>query len=113
MKYILLSLVLLLNACGHTPEKEIVTNYVFVDVTCEELGKIAPIKTLPVEFVNGTDRKGNEVLGLRGDQYSNLSINSRRTIVYIVEQAKTINYYKACIENHNSTGLPNEERVPD
>jgi len=105
-------MLLLLVACGHTTEKEVITTYVFVNVTCEELGKIASINTFPVKFVNAIDRKGNEVLGLRGDQYSNLSINSSRTMLYIVEQTKAIEYYKKCIADHNATQL-NEEGQPE
>ena len=110
MKY--LFILLLLVGCGHTTEKEVVDNYIFVEVVCEDYGKIDPIRTLPVDFVNAKDREGNEVLGLRGEPYSNLSINSRRTIVYIVEQNKAIGYYSKCIADHNATQL-NEEGQPE
>lgn len=104
-------LLLFLIGCGHTQEQG--DNLVFVPtlVNCEDFGRIEPIKTLPVVFVSGTDRRGYEILGLRGDQYSNLAINSSETLRYIVEQKKESSYYKKCIEDHNSNAQ--KERGPD
>ena len=110
MKYLLILLSLFLVACGHTPEKEVVPFYLFADVVCEDFGHIAGINPLPVVFVQGTDTEGNQVLGLRGDMYSNLSINSADTLRYIIEQTKSIGYYKGCIRDHNAK--QNEEGSP-
>jgi hypothetical protein len=94
------TLLLLLVGCGSIPDPIFVP--VFTPVICEDYGHIRSIHPLPVIFVSGTDRQGNQILGLRGDQYSNLSLNSQETILYIKEQKKAISYYKSCIENHNS-----------
>ena len=102
MKYLLILLSLFLVACGHTPEKEVVPYFLFADVVCEDFGHITGINPLPVVFVSGTDRQGYQVLGLRGDMYSNLSINSADTLRYITEQKKAIGYYKKCISDHNA-----------
>lgn len=97
-----LFLLLFLTACGHTPEKEVITEFIYVDVVCEDFGHINGINPLPVIFVKGIDDKGYRVLGLRGDMYSNLAINSADTIRYILEQNKAIDYYKKCISDHNA-----------
>ena len=102
MKLLSLILLLFLVGCGHTVEKEVVPIYIYTKVTCENYGEIDPIKTLPIIFVNAVDKQGYQVVGLRGDQYSNLAINSRKTIVYIIEQSKAIDYYENCIANHNA-----------
>jgi hypothetical protein len=99
---------LLLVGCGHSIEKEYIEVPVFSPVVCENFGRIDQINTLPVVYVEAKDSKGNNVLGLRGDQYSNLAIIIRDTLRYIGEQKKAISYYKKCIEDHNSTPL-NEE----
>lgn len=111
MKLLLLSLILFLVSCGHTPEKVVVDNFIFVRVVCEDFGRIDPVEALPVVYVTGTDSDGNKVLGLRGDMYSNLAIVIRDTLRYIGEQNNSIDYYKQCIENHNSTTL-NDEGEP-
>ena len=102
MKLFTLSILLFLVGCGHNPFKVVVEVPVFVDVVCLDFGQITPIRPLPVVFVVGEDAQGNKVLGLRGDQYSNLSINSAETFRYVSEQKKAIGYYKKCIEDHNS-----------
>jgi hypothetical protein len=104
-------ILLFLVGCGHTPEKVVVEIPTFIPVVCQDFGTIASIRPLPVVFVGGTDTVGNQILGLRGDQYSNLAINSAETIRYIVEQKKAIGYYKKCISDHNETTL-NEEGSP-
>jgi hypothetical protein len=108
MRY--LFLLLFLVGCGHTPEEIVITSYVFVPVACEDFNPITPIRALPVKWVKGIDEQRNYVLGLRGDQYSNLAINSAETLRYITEQNKAIVYYKRCIEDHNSK--QNEEGEP-
>ena len=100
MKYIIF--LLLLAGCGHTPEVIVQTERVFVDVQCETLPRISPVEPLPVIFVQGITTDGNQVLGLRGDQYSNLAINSAEIIRYIQGQKASIEYYKKCIANHNA-----------
>lgn len=109
---LLLSLLLLFVGCTHTPEKEYITDYVFIPVVCEDFGRIDQVRSLPVKFVEADTSNGFKVLGLRGDMYSNLSIVIRDTLRYIGEQNKAIDYYKKCIEDHNSTTL-NEEGVPE
>jgi len=98
MKY-LIPLLLLLVGCGHTPpEPEII--YQVVQVNCK-YDKIDPIITFPVEWIVATDDNGFKVLGLRGDSYTNLTLNSDRTLSYIIEQNKAIGYYEKCIKDHN------------
>jgi hypothetical protein len=94
--------------CSHTPEKEYIEVPVFSPVVCPDFGRIEGVKALPVVFVKGTDDKGNIVLGLRGDMYSNLSIVIKDSLRYIGEQTKAINYYEKCIADHNAKAL-NEE----
>jgi hypothetical protein len=101
MKYLLI-LLLFLVGCGHTPDREIKLVPTPVLVACDPYGHIAAIHPLPVVFVIGEDEQGNKVLGLRGDQYSNLSINSASTLLYIIEQNKAIDYYVKCISDHNT-----------
>jgi hypothetical protein len=108
MKILLLSLSLLFVGCSHTPDKEIIEVPVFSPVVCEDFGRIEPVRALPVVFVQGIDNSGNQVLGLRGDQYSNLAIVIRDSLRYIKEQNKAISYYMKCIADHNATPL-NEE----
>lgn len=108
MRYLLLSLLLFISGCGSDPVKEYVEVPVFSPVVCPDFGRIEGVKALPVVFVKGIDDEGNIVLGLRGDQYSNLSIVIRDSMRYIREQKEAINYYEDCIENHNSTILENK-----
>lgn len=100
MKYLYI-LLLFLVGCGHTPERVVVVETVFAPVVCEEFNPIAGIKPLPVVFVQAVDNKGNQVLGLSGIFYSNLSINSADTLRYLKEQKSAISYYKKCILDHN------------
>lgn len=100
MKYLFLLLILLVG-CGHTPPPPD-PSPVAIEVNCEDYGQIEPVQVYPVKFVGATDREGNQVLGLRGDQYSNLALNIRGSIRYITEQKKVISYYKTCIDDHNS-----------
>ena len=111
MKYILI-LALFLSGCASVPEKEYVQVPVFSPVVCEDFGRIEGVRALPVVFVEAEDDEGFKVLGLRGDMYSNLSIIIRDSLRYIGEQKQAINYYEACIENHNSSGL-NTEKEPN
>ena len=110
MKYLLLSLSLLFVGCSHTPDKEYINVPVFSPVVCEDFGHIEGVRALPVIYVNAVDEDGYEVLGLRGDMYSNLSIVIRDTLRYIGEQDKAISYYEKCIADHNAT--QNEEGGP-
>lgn len=98
-------IILLLVGCGHTPDKEYIEVPVFVPVVCEDFGRIDSVEALPVVFVNAKDSKGNNVLGLRGDMYSNLSIVIRDTLRYIGEQKSKISYYEKCISDHNERPL--------
>jgi hypothetical protein len=112
MKLLLLILLLFVAGCAHTPTETVVDNYIFIPVECEDFGRIESVKRLPVEYVKAKTDDGFNVLGLRGDMYSNLSIIIRDTLRYIGEQDKAIDYYKKCIERHNSTTI-NEEGVPE
>lgn len=111
MKYLLLFSLLLLASCGHTPEKVIVTDYVLIPIECEDFGQIEPVRALPVVFVQARTEDGFNVLGLRGDMYSNLSIVMKDTLRYIGAQNEAISYYKKCISDHNEIDL-NEEGEP-
>ena len=111
MKWLLLCISLFLIGCQHTPEKIVTTNYVLIKVECQDFGRIDPVDTLPVIFVNARTDDGYNVLGLRGDMYSNLAINIDEALRYITEQKMSIAYYKACIERHNSIKL-NDEGEP-
>ena len=112
MKLLLLTLLLFVVGCSHTPEIIIVDNYVFIPVQCEDFGRIEPVRALPVVFVPAKTGDGFNALGLRGDMYSNLSIIIRDTLRFIGAQDKAIDYYRGCIERHNSITL-NEEGVPE
>ena len=108
MKYLLILLMLFLVGCGHTPEKIVVTEYVLVDVVCPDYAGVEGIKPLPVVFVEGNTEDGYKVLGLRGDMYSNLSINSAEVMRYIKEQKLAIGYYRKCIADHNALQIEGE-----
>lgn len=111
MKWLLLLLSLALVGCVHTPKTVYVNKYVLIPVECEDFGRIDGIRPLPVKFVKATTEDGYTVLGLRGDMYSNLSIVFADTSRYLEEQMKAIDYYKNCIEVHNSIEL-NEKGEP-
>jgi hypothetical protein len=102
MKSLLSILFVFLIGCGHTPEEIVISVPYYVPVVCEDFGHITGVKPLPVGWVNAIDTEGFQVLGLRGDMYSNLSINSAEALRYIIEQKKAIDYYKKCIWDHNS-----------
>lgn len=104
-------ILLFLVGCGHTPDKEIELVPVFSPVVCEDFGRLESIQPLPVVFVNAKTTDGFQVLGLRGDSYSNLAINSADTLRYIIEQKGEISYLENCIENHNSKA--NEKGPPE
>jgi len=108
MKYLLILLMLFLVGCGHTPEKIVVTEYVLVDVECPDYSGISGIRPLPVVFVEGNTNDGYKVLGLRGNMYSNLSINSAEVMRYIKEQKLAIGYYRKCIADHNALQIEGE-----
>jgi hypothetical protein len=105
MKYLLLLLFVFLAGCGHTREKEYIEVPVFSPVVCENFGQIEPVDIFPVQFVQAQDSEGNQVLGLRGDQYSNLALIIKDTLRYIKEQKKVISYYEKCIADHNAKAL--------
>lgn len=110
MKLFMLIPLLFLVGCGHTIEKEVIISYVYTKVVCEEVNSIDPIRPLPVIFVSGVDRTGNQVLGLRGDQYSNLTVNGQNIKRYIIGQTDAIVYYETCIVDHNAEqDVKNEE----
>jgi hypothetical protein len=111
MKWLSLFMLLFLVGCQHTPKKVVVDNYVLIKVECEDFGRIDPVDALPVVFVNAKTDEGFNVLGLRGDMYSNLAITIRETLRYIEEQKTAIDYYKGCIARHNAITL-NEEGEP-
>ena len=111
MKWLSLILLLFIFGCGHNPEKVIVDNYVLIKVECEDFGQIEPVDALPVVFVNAKTEDGYNVLGLRGDMYSNLSILFAEMTRYITQQKTAIDNYEGCIERHNSIEL-NEEGEP-
>lgn len=110
MKYLLYLSLLIFVGCASDPEIEYVNVPVFSPVVCEDFGRIEGVRALPVVFVKGVDNEGNNVLGLRGDMYSNLSIVIKDTLRYIGAQKEAINYYEKCIADHNAKTL--EEGSP-
>lgn len=110
MKYLLL--LLFLVGCGHTPGPEYLEVPVFTKVECDRFGRIEPVRALPVIFVKSTTADGFNVLGLRGDHYSNLSIVIRDTLRYLGEQDKAIGYYEKCIDDHNAN-VPKKEGISE
>ena len=113
MKLIYLSsLLLFLVGCASDPIKEYIEVPVFMKVVCEDFGRIEPVRSLPVVFVKARTEDGFNVLGLRGDQYSNLSIVIRDSLRYIGEQNKAIGYYENCISAHNAN-VPKKEGDPE
>lgn len=102
MKYLFI-LSLFLVGCGQAPT--VVNTPTFSPVVCEDFGQINPVIIYPVEFVQATTNDGFNVLGLRGDMYSNLSIIFKDTIRYIEEQKEAISYYEKCISDHNAKAL--------
>lgn len=114
MKILYLLLLLSLVGCASKPPKpETVYVPTPVPVECENPGKIQPITALPVVFVNAKTADGYEVLGLRGDMYSNLSILIKDTERYITDLQGHNRYYRGCIERHNSSILNNEGEPPE
>jgi len=77
---------------------------VYTPVVCENAPNLIPLNMLPVKWVLGKEKSGLYVLGLRGDQYSNLAINMENIAGYIETQQETIKYYKRCIKSHNKKG---------
>lgn len=112
IKYLILILPLFLIGCGHTPEEVIIEKPIFIPVVCEDFGRIDPVRALPVVFVQAKTDEGYNVLGLRGNMYSNLSVIFRDTLRYIGEQNKAISYYKGCISDHNAN-IPKKEGEPN
>jgi hypothetical protein len=112
MKLLYIILLMFIAGCDHTPTKEYIEVPVLVPVECEDFGRIESVEALPVKFVQAVDKDGNQVLGLRGAPYSNLSIIIRGALTHIKEQTKAIDYYKQCIADHNAITLT-EEGVPE
>ena len=112
MKWLLLILTLTLVGCGHTPKTVIVERPTLISVECEDYGRIEPVDSLPVVFVQAETEDGFNVLGLRGDMYSNLSILFQDIKRYIEQQDLAIDYYKGCIADHNAIDL-NKEGEPE
>jgi len=77
---------------------------VYTPVVCDSAPVLIPLDMLPVKWTLGKDDTGLYVLGLRGDQYSNLSINMESIAGYITTQKEVIRYYQKCIEAHNEKG---------
>jgi|3_EtaG_2_1085321.scaffolds.fasta_scaffold178441_2 hypothetical protein len=101
MNKLILLLPLFLIGCAATPTTEVI--YRNQQIVCQGDWP-TPFDTnfLPVIWVSAVDREGNEVLGLDGENYTNLSINTRSTIEYIRSQKAYIAYYRGCIERHNA-----------
>ena len=92
-----------LLGCGLLrPEPERIP--VYTPVVCNNTPALIPLDMLPVNWVLGKDESGMYVLGLRGDQYSNLAINMESIAGYIETQKETIRYYERCINAHNKKG---------
>lgn len=92
----------LVIGCASTPEIEYVPTV--VPVTCDEAPKPLPLNMLPVEWSIAKTEDDYYVLGLRGEEYSNLSINMENIVGYITTQKSVIKYYEECINLHNKKG---------
>jgi hypothetical protein len=98
-KILILSLILM-TGCTSIKEVPVPTR---VQLLCDQ--PLFPImSTLPIEFQLATNTKGNYVLGLDGENYSNLAINTRRMIEFAKVQADYIDYLQSCIDRHNKEG---------
>jgi len=109
MRLIYFAPLLLLTGCFGNPERVLVP--VYTKVQCPEMQKADPIDPLPVTFVLAKTDDGDQVLGLDGQRYSNLSINTAEIIRYIKQQNNTIGYYKECIIRHNDI-VEEKEKAP-
>ena len=98
----LLSLVLLGGCTWFKPDTVYVPTY--VPIVCDEGQEPAPLTMFPVKWQIATNEKGLYVLGLDGENYSNLSINIANIKAYIQNQRLLINYYEQCMERHNKKG---------
>lgn len=101
--FIILFLSLALSGCGLF-KPTIVYTPVVQPVICAEYSKPDPITTLPVRFVLANDEINQYVLGLDGVNYSNLAVNTARSLSYIRQQKLVIEYLENCIDRHNEKG---------
>lgn len=108
MKLLYLIAPLLLMGCASKPTPIYIPT--MTKVQCPDIAKPAGIDPLPVKFVKAQTEKGDYVLGLDGQQYSNLAINTTETIRYIKEQKLLLEYYRMCIIQHNEIA---KEKAPE
>ena len=101
-KYLIIILAFTLSGCSlFAKDKE---DIVFVDkkILCDAELDFTTNSTLPVIWVKAKDEDGKYVIGLDGDNYTNLSLNTKATLEYMRSQKAYIEYMRGCIERHNS-----------
>jgi hypothetical protein len=79
---------------------------VYQPVICINYSAPDPVNTLPVQFILATADNGDYVFGLDGQNYSNLAVNTSRSLSYIRQQNLIIEYLENCINRHNEKGEP-------
>ena len=99
-KAAILSLILL-SGCV-TSEVVTVEVPVRVPIVCDKIA-VESVETYPVEWQLGRNENGEYILGLDGENYSNLSINIGRAIAHIKARREYEVYLEGCIDNFNST----------
>jgi hypothetical protein len=97
----LLSLLILLSGCI-TSEVITVEVPVRVPIVCDKTA-IPSIETYPVVWQLGRNEDGKNILGLDGENYSNLSINIGRSISHIEARRRYSDYLEECMDSFNST----------
>ena len=98
MNKFILILAVLLSGCGLIKDGETNTLFKTEKIICDDQLQINSLEVLPVEFVSSVDIKSRQVLGLDGENYTNLSLNTRATLEYIRSQKAYIRYLKGCME---------------
>lgn len=97
---LLISLLILLSSCS-VFTKEIPVP-VRLPIVCETRN-IEKIDMLPVQWVLGRTENGDYVVGLDGENYTNLAINIGRTTEHMIERKEYSIYLERCIERFNNS----------
>jgi len=94
---------ILLSGCSiWGGEKIVVKNVpVYVPVVCPDTSPPNPIITRPIKPRAIKDMAGIWWVALTPEDYQNLSINTKETIRFIVDQRGVVEYYRECIITFN------------